>query len=372
VPFIRQTQKVLLMLRYISIFLFCFLLFKCSAQVAVPYNNDLFQAAYHYDADKKIAFTKTAIKAAKHNSSSTDEQINNLLDQRDSLKDIEFTKIDHLLDRVDRASHVEISTDILSKNYIAGRPSNIKGPVIAPGIAFFHRVGPYVYLSTQQYTDARLKSVAIPELDFGLGFQRELVENWFFDISYGHAFLNYGGNATRKLLSNNFSVATSYNFFDYITAAVYYDALFGGTKKTPVAEKHANQLGFALEHDFYLYHFIGARRFTITPSAMVNFGSDNFLYLRNRGVSEQGSGKLDLSTIQQTFWGLLDVEAAVNFDYRIKNLEVYASPIFAMPFNVPNASNATIRDKTGKPSIYANVGIKYLFRAWKGKWKPKN
>jgi hypothetical protein len=358
--------------RLASLFLCFIVLYQCKAQTTASYNTDLFQAAYHFDAEKKLKETKLAIKAAKHNEAATDDQINNLLDQRDSLKDIEYTKIDHLLDRVDRSSHFELGTDITSKSYMAGRPSVVKGPIIAPGLAFYHRVGPYVYLSTQQYTDSRFKSVPIPEVDFGFGFQRELVRNWNVDISYGHAFLNYGGNLTRKLLSNNFSIATSYNFFDYITVGIYYDALFGGTKRTPVAEKHANQLGFGIEHDFYLYHFIGARRFTITPSALINLGSDNFLYLRNRGVTEQASGRPDLSTIQQTFWGLLDVEAAVNFDYRIKNLDIYASPIFAMPFNVPNATNPTVRDNTGKPVVYASFGIKYLFRAWKGKWKPKD
>jgi hypothetical protein len=95
---------------------------------------------------------------------------------------------------------------------MAGRASAIKGPVISPGLTFYHRVGPYVYLSTQQFTDARFTSVPVPELDFGFGFQREVVENWNVDVSYGHAFLNYGGNLTRKLLSNNISIGTSYNF----------------------------------------------------------------------------------------------------------------------------------------------------------------
>jgi hypothetical protein len=200
-----------------------------------------------------------------------------------------------------------------------------------------------------------------------LGFERTFYEWWSLDAYFDHTFIFYGAN--RNYLATTFNLNNSVNVLDYISLDVYYSIYFGGP--APAREKqYSNILSFGLSHDFKIYRFLGAKVFTITPEFLTNVGNDN--YVRNRLLARDENGGLTLTKpATDNFFGLLDLEAGINFDYRIKNLQIYIDPRLAIPFNVvPTNATSTApyrNNDPDKPLFYVTAGVKYLFKFWKEK-----
>jgi hypothetical protein len=308
----------------------------------------------------------------------TDKYDDKIDDMRDAARDA----ADSVMDHMDKCSHFELGLDIASRQLIYGRKGPAYGADGTPTLKYMHWTSIYGQFNTDDYKlvyqQAKLgkRSVIIDtvttdkienDIVLTLGFARTFYEWWDMDAYFDHTFIFYGAN--RNYLATTFNLNNSVNFFDYITLDVYYSIYFGGP--APAKEKkYSNVLTFGLSHDFKIYRFLGAKVFTITPQFLTDAGNDN--YVRNRLLARDENGGLTLTKpATDNFFGLLNLEAGVNFDYRIKNLQIYIDPRLAIPFNVvPNtaASTAPYRNNDpDKPIFYVTAGIKYIFKFWKEK-----
>ena len=301
-------------------------------------------------------------------------------DRIDDIRDAARDAADSVMDHMDKCSHFEIGLDIASRQLIYGRKGPAYGADGTPTLKYMHCTGVYGQFNTDDYKlvyqQAKKRSVTADtvtvdkienDIVLTLGFERTFYEWWDLDAYLDHTFIFFGGN--RNYLATTFNLNNSVNVLDYISLDVYYSIYFGGP--APAKEKdYSNILTFGLSHDFKIYRFLGAKVFTITPEFLADVGNDN--YVRNRLLARDENGGLTLTKpATDNFFGLLDLEAGVNFDYRIKNLQIYIDPRLAIPFNVvPGNATSTApyrNNDPDKPIFYVTAGVKYLFKFWKEK-----
>ena len=133
----------------------------------------------------------------------------------------------------------------------------------------------------------------------------------------------------------------------------------------PSDEKYSVELQLSARKEFVIHNFIGAKEFTITPALNFYFANDNRSYVTALAVSDvKKNTKKDTIVRTQNisdFFGFLDMEPSVNFDWRIRNADIYLTPTLAIPFNV----FSSVKDKRFlNPKIYRfylQAGAQYLF-----------
>jgi hypothetical protein len=312
-------------------------------------------------------------------------------DLRDSARDC----ADSIMEHMERCSHFELGFDFSSRQLIYGRKGPAYGVEGLPMLKYMNWTGIYGMFNTDDYKlvyqqskqnrkTGKLDTATIDKIEndvvLTLGYSHTFYQWWDIDAFVNHDFIFYGAN--RNYLATTFDLNTSYNFWDYISLDLYYSLYFGGP--APAREqKYSNVLTIGLTHDFKIYRFLGAKVFTITPEFITDVGNDNFV--RNRLLARNENGGLTvIKPAVDNFFGLLNLEGSVNFDYRIKNLDIYIQPSIAIPFNVVPAtatSTAPYRNNhPDQPIFYLQAGIKYLFKFWKEKphssinhnWHRKN
>ena len=326
---------------------------------------------------QKVPFYATldALKKAPHSTTYKDD--------RDSIRELAHDFADSLIDHADTRSHFELALDIYSRQLIDGRQGPAHDILGSPSLKYQHKSGFYIALNIEAYklifkqykitkhpADTVLASIdkTVADVIPSIGFSRTFFDYWDVDASFEHTFLFYGND--RNYLATAFNLSTAFNFWDYIKAGVDYSILFGGSAKTPAKEKqYSNILAFDLSHDFKIYRFIGATIFTIQPMLTVDVGNDNLV--RGRLLARDINGGLTITNPIDDFFGLLNVEGAVNIEYRIKNLSIELMPRVAIPFNVVPANateTAPFRNNTSTgANFYFAASIKYNFRFWKEK-----
>lgn len=306
----------------------------------------------------------------------------------DSLRDEAHDCADSIIEHMDRFTHFELAADIESNQYYYGRRGPATGAVGSPSLKYVNKTGLYAMFNTDiysiRYSAIRLKKSGKqdtivgqktePDITLTAGFARTFFEKWDIEAYYDHTFIFYGTD--KNLLANTLDINTGFDFWDYITAKVEYQFLFGGASNDPAKRKQSNVLTFDLYKDFKIYRLPGAAVLSIEPEIMSNVGNDNLA--RSRVIARGRHGGLDVPQLYDNFFGLLDAEAALNINYRIKNLELSFSPHVALPFNeIPGTLPPTIttaaqlaayrQNQMQAPIFYASVGIKYLFKFWKEK-----
>ena len=309
-------------------------------------------------------------------------------DMIDSLRDEAHDCADSIIEHMDRFSHFELAADMESNQYYYGRRGPAAGAVGSPSIKYMNKTGLYAMFSTNiydiKYSAIRTKKLGKqdtitgqktePDLTFTAGFARTFFQKWDVEVYYDHTFIFYGTD--KNLLANTLDINTGFDFWDYITAKVEYQFLFGGASSDPTKRKQSNVLTFDLYKDFKIYRLPGSAVLSIEPEILTNVGNDNLA--RSRVIARNRHGGVDVPQLYDNFFGLLDAEAALNINYRIKNLELSFSPHVALPFNeIPNTVPPTVttaaqlapyrQNQMQAPIFYATVGIKYLFKFWKEK-----
>ncbi len=318
----------------------------------------LYLPDYHHDEHQHIKRIKLIRKYLDKNADSL-QVLNDILD---SLDDLEHDRINYILNKINNSSHFEYDNYFANKNISQGRQSSLNGWCYNPSLTFRHKGGIYSQMMFYKYADTSIKS-RLPELDFTIGYYKSFANNFTMDIGYSHSFIFYGNKQSRELLINNISVYSSYDF-DVLCLSSNINFSWGGTDKTPEVEKHATQLDFYLDKYFVAYHFLGSYKFSVDPTLRVSCGSDNYFHIRNRIYSENKGEKPKYEVITNTFWGLLAIDMSVYVKYRIKHLDFYLTPKFAVPFNV----DVNNRDNSaGTPIFYFTAGINYRFRLWNEK-----
>jgi len=306
-------------------------------------------------------------------------------------RELKLEKADSLLTIVSGSSHLEISTDFYSRVIYDGRVFSRNAVSLMPGIRYKYRLGFYAELSMYNYFpyDSTFK-VPVDQVNLMAGFTHKIIRHWYVDVSYTHWFLEYGkedvkvadGNGetlqynSRTLMDNIFDLNTRYNFFNCVDATVDFSFMFGADvntvlKKRVINTSHetATTLNFDLRKDFPIYIITKKLNsvLSIGPEFLIGCGSENAFKRVNADAINLKEAR---GSVQQiNFWGLLDLEPALNVDWQLRNFDFTFSPRLAVPYNV----NPAVHDnKPGNVVPYVTAGIKYMFRIKKGKAKKTN
>jgi len=304
---------------------------------------------------------------------------NDLEDFLDIFNTSPKSKIDTTVYDMDRSSHVEIGLDFISRNLINGRITGISGVAFNPSVSYYHKTGLYFGISTGFYTDpAIVKVTAVPLVALSAGYQHTFFKRWFIGLGYSHNFVTYGGTVSRRLLDNTLSLSTSVDIWKHIVLGASGDIYWSSihSRVLPEAEKFSSEIALSVRKEFFIYKFIGAKVFTITPALNFYFGNDNRAFAKQLGTSEVKGDSVTRKNvtkiISNNYFGFLDIEPSVMLDWRIRNLDIYATPTLAIPFNTLNTKTDV---RTLNPKIYSfyiQAGIKYLFCVKPKKKKAAN
>ena len=347
----RIVQRTLLLLAF---------LFLLSTRFLMAQNNSVADINAAQLSEERMQDIKDSIRDAQ-------------ADLRDSLRDLMHDRVDSSIDYIDKFSFFEAGLDYSNRITAFGRTYG-NAMSFMPYIRYKHKSGFYAEFKVNYYY-ARKDTFfdnPISELPLGVGFERDLFENWYLNACYTHYFTLFEGQKdSTTLLNNEFALINSYNFFDYITAGVDFDFFFGRAAiptdpgVTPKKIETGEVLSFYLRRDFdiYIKRKNAGSIFTIAPQFKVDVGSDNIAdrlplaanYILNTTPADTKS-----------FWGLLDMEASVNVQWRIRNFEIMVTPRMATPFNM---NQTAIDNKPGKPVYYVTASARYLLRLTKKKHK---
>ena len=279
---------------------------------------------------------------------------------------------------MDHRSHVEVGIDFASRILVNGRIiqlSTTKGKSIGlngvgfyPSIEYYHKTGLYFELSTTFYTDSGLAhATPVPVVSVAAGYTHTFFKRWFLSSSYSRTFNTYGSAESRKLLNNAISFSSAIDIWKKLiftsTLYVYWSSDHSST--LPSDEKSSIELLLSLRKEFVIIKFLGAKEFTITPALNLYFANDNRTFVTALGVSDvKKDTRKDTITRTQNinnFYGLLNMEPSVNFDWRIRNLDISLTPVLAVPFNIfyPGKDLRALNPKVYR--FYVQAGVKYLF-----------
>ena len=330
--------------------------------IAQNIRGDQTPPRYIYDESHLLTKYKNALKQHPFMADSIREIVN---DKIDSLEKIEDKKITHVLNRINKSSHFEFDQSYTDKSVSSGRLTGIDGYTYSPSFAYKSNFGFYTRITIFEYPqDAAIKP-KLPEWDLTFGYKKRFGDNLYLYSNFTHSFILYGNLETRALLTDRLSVSAYYDL-DFIFIGASYGFSWGGTNKTPDVEKRSSQLNLMIDKEFTFNHFMGSYYFSIDPQFSLCYGSDNFVQLRKRALLQETKKKVAAkdTAVQNTFFGLLAIDAAVEFTYTIKNFDFYYSPHLVIPYNELGDKNK--RDPSaGTPIFYNMLGITYRFRVSK-------
>lgn len=305
---------------------------------------------------------------------------------RDSVRDAAHEYADSIAEHMDRFSHFELGVEVASNQYYFGRRGPAAGAEGLPALKYYNKTGLYAMFNADIYAikyslirkakvgkqDTIAGQKTEPDLTFTAGFDRTFFEKWQVQLYYDHTIIFYGTD--KNLLSNTLDLTTGFDFWDYITARVEYQFLFGGASNDGIKKKTSSFLLFDLYKDFKVYRLPGSATLSIGPEIQTYVGNDNLA--RSRVIARNRHGGVEVPELYDNFFGLMDIEAAVNIEYRIKNLGISFTPLVAIPFNeIPTNLPPTVtqasqlsqyrQNEMQAPIFVATVGIKYYFKFWK-------
>ena len=286
----------------------------------------------------------------------------------DIFNDSPKSKIDTTVYDMDRSSHVEVGLDFVSSNLINGRLTGISGVAFNPSVAYYHKTGLYFSISPGFYTDpAIVKATDVPLVNLSVGYLHTFFKRWFLGVGYSRSIVTYGSTVSRRLLDNTLSLSTSVDIWKHIIIGaggdIYWSSIH--SRLLPETEKFSSQIVLNVRKEFFIYKFIGAKVFTITPALNFYFGDDNRAISKQLGSTEvkgdSATKKQITKVIANNYFGFLDIEPSVAIEWRIRNLDIYATPTLAIPFNTldTKTDNRTLNPKIYR--FYIQAGIKYLF-----------
>ena len=147
-----------------------------------------------------------------------------------------------------------------------------------------------------------------------------------------------------------------------------------------IRKKTSSFLLFDLYKDFKVYRLPGSATLSIGPEIQTYVGNDNLA--RSRVIARNRHGGVEVPELYDNFFGLMDIEAAVNIEYRIRNLGISFTPLVAIPFNeIPTNLPPTVtqasqlsqyrQNQMQAPIFVATAGIKYYFKFWKERHRSR-
>lgn len=297
--------------------------------------------------------------------------------------------MDTSINAINRSSHAEIGLDVAGPIYSNGRETGISGASFYPSVMYYHKTGLYASASFSFFTDSFIRTAApVPAFSITPGFFRTFFKRWSVGVSYSRSFPFYAGAFERGLLNNTFSIQNSFDFWNYLQLSVntnlswssnlnskkYREVSIPGTllKKRVYYSTITKDLGqglsagiaIQLHKEIIVYSSVKGGVLSVAPSFQLQFGNDNSAYII-RGIV---NGRLQ--PIQSDrFFGLLNLQPAVNMGWRITNFEIYAACNLAIPFNEFDDVSLTRIRNPRQYFPFGEGGVRCYFKANKLKRK---
>lgn len=251
-----------------------------------------------------------------------------------------------------KESYFKFAIDYLSNAVYYGRKDSFALPYITPAISYHDKSGLYIEGSLS-YLAGTGSQVDAGSLTAGYEFS-SLNEKISGDVYASKFFVNNSSYSVRGEVNAATGGSLYYNTGP-LTLNSGLDVSF--SSKTDIA------LNFGLSH---LFEF-GDGHWSLTPSAIVNAGTQNFYqnYLTNRKYSLkrkrriiQNSGTIKVIVINKSF-SVLDYELSVPLNYASHKWGLFFTPTFSIPESTIKYSlnnGATYRTENLSNTFYVEIG----------------
>jgi hypothetical protein len=255
-----------------------------------------------------------------------------------------------------RHSYFKFSVSYLSNSVYFGRKDSLVVPYIIPSISYhdksgFFAEGSFSYLATQP-----------GQIDAG-------------DLTAGYDFHSSNEKFSGELYATKYFVSkSSYSVRGEVKGAIgtYLDYNTGpltinGGVDISFSNKTDIALTFGASHEF---GFGDNKQFAITPSALLNAGTQNFdaSYFTNRKFSTKRKRRAAVTSsnvvVIQNQFSILDYELSLPFNYDNSKWGVFITPTYSIPQNPFKYSlngGTTYQTEALSNSFYAEVGVYIKF-----------
>ncbi len=251
---------------------------------------------------------------------------------------VRLPKTDTTVYDMDRSSHAEAGPGFASRIMIYGRDEGLNGVGFYPQAAYFHKIGLYAGFSLGFFTDSVVAhATPVPLINVTGGYLHTFFKRWLVGANYSRNFITYGSTESEQLLNNEVAVTTCVDVWKklIIGASLYFDWSSLHNSTLAPFERRALEIPLVIRKEFVFYKILGAKVFTLTPAFTAYFATDNQAFILDRAVAEQEKASLaQFTTNVAHFFGFTDMEPSLNIDWRIRNVDISATPALAIPFNL--------------------------------------
>ncbi|UAM98208.1 hypothetical protein K8354_18345 [Polaribacter litorisediminis] len=204
-------------------------------------------------------------------------------------KEVSYTsaKVNFINDAVfmtnKEASYVSVNVSFINDAVFMGRKDSIATPYLYPSILYHNKEGFYASGSVSYLTASNKGRIDLFLITAGYDFSIKKLDG---DISFTKYFFNDDSNNVISEVASDLTASLKYDF-NVINLGVTANTYFNKNDSSDYF------LSTEISHDF----FSDNQKFQISPTAGVNFGTQNFYeeyYINNRfgsGRSGQGSGQ---------------------------------------------------------------------------------
>ncbi len=270
--------------------------------------------------------------------------------RKDSIRDARNDSIDDLAEKYERPSHVEITMDFMNRVVYMGRNWGIKGYQMLLTAGYYHRTGFYGEITGYHLSKVPKSaqndpvSPSLAQVDFTLGFRKQLLEGWNADVAYSYWWILYGTSVFRNELKNSIDLNTSYEYSNFLLSAdVYF--MWGKTSNVEVT--------FGFGKGFNIYHIFGNDRLTITPTFNVGTGSTTGMIKKYKPDTDPYSDSL----ANLGHFRLLNLEPALPVAYRIGPVDFTFTASLEIPRNIVDPGESTLGTK---PFMLYQATVKFF------------
>lgn len=261
-------------------------------------------------------------------------------------------------DKNTEVSFAKAGVSYISNIVFAGRKDSAAVPYINPKIGYYHKSGLFAEGSFSFLTSAAEKRIDLYTITAGYTLAKE---SFIAELNATKYFFNNNSNNVQSEISGYAAAYAGYNFKNIVT--IYADAMITFSSKPDFFS------GTELSHSFYM----AKDNLKISPSLYVVFGTQNYYseYYTYRRYSTSGSGRgyggsssltVPVSIKETSKFKLLSYEFSLPLSYSYKTINLYATPVLAIPVN---PSTITVNNVTTKEALsntfFLQAGIEFSF-----------
>ena len=268
--------------------------------------------------------------------SSSFSQRGSLIHHKEKIEIIHFN--DSLKDIIDsiKASMPYLKTELNTSNKAVfwGRTFGLNQFSVEPCLIFKTNKGFYFYNTNYYWSKDALPNL-FAKSDLGIGYEKDISENFSFSINYERWLYYNGGENVKKAIQNSTELQLFYAFnYLNLEAVSYY--MFGDYK--------IFETDFKISQEFHLHTFSKNCYLYVFPELTSIFANKNFLPI--------------YSVVQPTmnnrnYFRLIDLELTIPFRLELKNFDFEPTFHYNKPIKQVNENVSAF--------IYFSLGLSYNF-----------